>query len=344
MIASQLGGAAFGIEMEKGQNRRQIEQQKRLQELQIQGNKEMTDYQKMKELEMWRNTSYPAQMAMMKEAGLNPSLMYGMGGGGGTTVGGGGAGVSGASASGSSGQGIAGAQMGLQMKAQTELLQAQKENIEADTANKQGDTANKPKVGANLDASTASLTQGIENQRAQERLTVIQGYIADTELEIKGKTKEDAIRLVSQEVEMADNEIRAMKRENWVDDATAKDRIGMVRARLAGALLENLLTDAKISLTKEETMAIGKRLSQGWEGLYQQGVAQGEQRRASENNRRMNDVTESEKVPIEILEKVAQAIGLGAGIRGAKGGDNNERFKEYIKTRQVFGNDWKGGN
>lgn len=140
MIPAQAAAAIFGIEMEKGQNRRQIQQQGKLQAMQIRGSKELTDYQKMKELEIWKETSYPAQMAMMKEAGLNPSLMYGMGGGGGVTVGGSGAGVSGGSATGASAQGLGAMGMGLQMRAQTELLQAQKENIEADTANKQAET------------------------------------------------------------------------------------------------------------------------------------------------------------------------------------------------------------
>ena len=37
--------------------------------------------------EMWRKTNYPAQVGMMNKAGLNPALMYGLGGGAGTTAG-----------------------------------------------------------------------------------------------------------------------------------------------------------------------------------------------------------------------------------------------------------------
>ncbi len=36
---------------------------------------------------MWEETNYPAQVKMLKEAGLNAGLMYGMSGGGGTTTG-----------------------------------------------------------------------------------------------------------------------------------------------------------------------------------------------------------------------------------------------------------------
>jgi hypothetical protein len=38
-------------------------------------------------MDMWNKTNYGAQVAQMEKAGLNPALMYGMGGGGGTTAG-----------------------------------------------------------------------------------------------------------------------------------------------------------------------------------------------------------------------------------------------------------------
>ena len=39
------------------------------------------------QMDMWNKTNYQAQLKHMKKAGLNPALMYGMGGGGGTTAG-----------------------------------------------------------------------------------------------------------------------------------------------------------------------------------------------------------------------------------------------------------------
>ena len=35
------------------------------------------------QLEMWEKTNYPAQVAQMRKAGLNPALMYGQAGAGG---------------------------------------------------------------------------------------------------------------------------------------------------------------------------------------------------------------------------------------------------------------------
>lgn len=248
MIGQQLGGAALGIEMEKGQNRRQIRQQEKLQELQIKGNKEMTDYQKMKELEMWKATSYPAQMAMMKEAGINPALMYGMSGGGGTTVGGGGAGVSGAAASGSSGQGMTGAGMGLMMNAQVELLKAQKENIEADTADKLGSAGNRPKIGKNLDSSSNLMNQqawevglraALEDilQQTDEKGEYVGGGTTES---VAAKNRIAELLMKNETIKKIGEEIQLMKAKGLTE----------------GQVYENLRKDGKLKDTEIEWNAL----------------------------------------------------------------------------------------
>ena len=73
----------FGIDRKQ----EQIDQQRKLQDLQIEGNKSMLDYSSMKQREMWDYTNYSNQRKHMEEAGLNPAMMYGMSGGGGSTVG-----------------------------------------------------------------------------------------------------------------------------------------------------------------------------------------------------------------------------------------------------------------
>ena len=58
---SIIGGLsnAFGIG-EKRQDRRQLEQQRKLQGLAIEGSKALTDYQMEKQMEMWKNTNWEA--------------------------------------------------------------------------------------------------------------------------------------------------------------------------------------------------------------------------------------------------------------------------------------------
>lgn len=139
---SLLGNAAgmgMGMINAKANDKRQLEQQQKLQDMQIAGNKQMVDYQKMKDYEMWQKTSYPGQIEMMKKAGLNPALAYGMAGGGGAITGGSG-GVSGGTAQQNPGEITSG--MGMVDIAQVALLDAQRKNIEADTKNKEASTQN----------------------------------------------------------------------------------------------------------------------------------------------------------------------------------------------------------
>lgn len=88
--------------------------------------------------EMWDYTNYENQMEHIKNAGLNPGLLYGIGGGGGQTVG---AGAPGVSANAPSG-GNQGSGMGISMQevVQTRLMEAQAKKIEAETENLQQGT------------------------------------------------------------------------------------------------------------------------------------------------------------------------------------------------------------
>lgn len=131
-VAQSGIGAGMGLLLGGINDRRQLQQQQDLQNLQIKGSKELTDYQYQKQLEMWKATNFSAQKEQLKMAGLNPGLIYGMGGAGGTTTGSGGAGVSGANAP----VGGREVQDAMGMGMQLQLLKAQKDNIEADTANK----------------------------------------------------------------------------------------------------------------------------------------------------------------------------------------------------------------
>lgn len=149
--ANGLLGQVFGQFTAKRDDKRQLKQAGKLQALQIAGNKEMLDYQKMKDLEIWKATSYPGQLEMMEQAGLNPALMYGQGGGGGVTTGGT------ASVQGQSASARSEAIQGMGMMMQHQLTAAQIKNINADT--KQKEVAAAKAAGAdtqNVNADTAN--------------------------------------------------------------------------------------------------------------------------------------------------------------------------------------------
>lgn len=241
-------GAVFGIATQGMNDRRQMRQQERLQNLQLQGNKQMLDWQKAKELELWKETSYPAQMAMMKKAGINPALMYGMGGGGGTTVGGSGGGVSGGSAPQGGGEIYGGMGMGIMMKSQVELLKAQKENIEADTADKLGSAGNRPKIGKNLDSSSNLMDQqawevglraALEDvlQQTNEKGEYVGGGTTES---VAAKNRIAEMLVKNKEIERIGQQITLMK----------------AQGKTEGQVYENLVKDGKLKDVEIEWNAL----------------------------------------------------------------------------------------
>nr|WAE43715.1 MAG: DNA pilot protein [Microviridae sp.] len=152
--ASGLVNGAVGAVFGQMNDNRQLNQQQKLQDMQMQGQKEMTDYNQAAALKMWQDTNYPAQVSQLEKAGLNPGLLYGKGGGGGATASVSPGNVAAGEAPKGGGEITAMAGLGMQTAAQLELLKAQKENIEADTANKIADNPNLSAKTPNIVADT----------------------------------------------------------------------------------------------------------------------------------------------------------------------------------------------
>lgn len=129
-------GAILGLGLGNINDKRQLKQQQKLQDMQIQGQNLLGAADMERQLKMWKDTNFSAQMAEIEKAGLSPGLIYGMGGAGGATTG---------QSAHSVGSGDApkggGEAMGMAlMTGQMGLLRAQKENIEADTKQKEAAT------------------------------------------------------------------------------------------------------------------------------------------------------------------------------------------------------------
>lgn len=255
--AQGILGIALGRAMEKHNDERQIRQQRALQDMQMQGNREMMKYGKELDYEMWKKTNYGAQMEELRKAGLNPGLLYGMGGQGGMTTGGSAPGVGSGSAPSGGGEAMG---MGIQaMGMQLQLLNAQKENLEADTANKRSENPNIPLTGENIKAQTMDLLQGVQNKKAQERLTKIQGDIAELDEELKSKTLEDAIELVNIEEMSARTQLDRLARMNELEKATYDTRYQMIGVELTTMLLNNEIQRAQKKNINADT---GKKIAE----------------------------------------------------------------------------------
>ena len=65
--------------MQQGANSANIKRQ-------VEAQKQLTDYNMKKQLELWEATGYEAQKKQIEKAGLNPGILYGRSGAGGQTT------------------------------------------------------------------------------------------------------------------------------------------------------------------------------------------------------------------------------------------------------------------
>lgn len=218
----------------KGKDARQLNQQEKLNQLQMKGEKEMMQYGMGLQKQMWEDTGYGAQKDQMKRAGINPALMYGMGGGGGQTVGN----ASGAPVAGGMAPAGSGSEtetmgaMGMQMAQQINLMKAQEENIKADTENKKQET----QVGI-----------------AQVGKTYAEGERATVDVELIKRTMDAKIQQITGESKSA-----------W---AKGEVDVNTVNEQVAKVVNESLQSELQKQNIQAETAKKLADVAQGWKDL-----------------------------------------------------------------------------
>lgn len=253
-------GSLIGLATAGWQDRRQIEQQKKLQELQEAGNKRMADYQQKLAMEMWEKTNYPAQVEQLKLAGLNPGLLYGKGGGGGTTANASVGSVSGGSAS--SGQGEILQGIGLMQQQQQMRLQNAQIKVLESQANKNNVDAKKAE-GVDTDLANKqieSLSQGIENAKAQKLLTEADVYLRNLQssmesinIDFNKRTFDDRADEILWNAKRTFELMKQAENETYISNSTMKNKISIVNAEVIKSWLTNALVEADIKLRKAQT-------------------------------------------------------------------------------------------
>lgn len=247
--AQSLVGTGMGLLLEKHNDKRQLEQQQKLQDQQIKGQKEMTNYNMQKQLQMWKDTNYGAQVEQLNKAGLNPGLIYGMGGGGGTTIGNASGNVSGAQAP-SGGQEV---QNMIGQQLQYALLNAQKQNIEADTQNKLVDAAKKSGVDTKeAIARTNVLDQEYDNLREDFQIKRLQQTMSNIENYEKQASQEDRLDYIEYQAKIASKQAIKAANEANLSTASLQNQIEIIRQQAIGAGIENEFKKSNIEVNKEK--------------------------------------------------------------------------------------------
>lgn len=258
--ANNVVNAGMGLLLGKINDKRQLKQQKKLQDMQMAGNKEMAIFNNAEALKMWDATNYAAQVKQMEKAGLSVAGMYGSGGGGGGATASQGSGVSGAAAPTGGGEVGMALQMGL-MNAQIEQIKAATEKTKTETTKIAGADTNL------TNATISNLAQDTQNKAIQHELMTIDKGLQEIELRLSTKNElnrellqDDAVRILYSQVEILENEA-------GISTATKEAVIDEVKTRLAGAIIENELKKENINLTKEQIKAVAQEITQNPEYL-----------------------------------------------------------------------------
>ncbi len=127
-LITGAAGTVVNEQLDRAREDRTNKQTEKLMGIQQQNQRNLNQQGHDLSLKHWRDTSYPMQKMMMEKAGLNPALMYGNAGTGGSTGSGSGGGAS---------MGQAASSQGKAMDINNSMLvKAQIDNIKADTAQK----------------------------------------------------------------------------------------------------------------------------------------------------------------------------------------------------------------
>jgi hypothetical protein len=296
--ANGIVGTGLGLMLQGHNDRRQIKQQGALNDQQLSYDIKKMGAERESQLEMWKNTSYPAQKEMMEKAGLNPALMYGMGGGGGVTTGGSSSGVNAPKAPGGGGE-----MMGMMMqKAQLDLMKAQARKTETEADNI-GEGGVDRRLG---ETKILDLATGIENKAAQTKLIKVQTDISKLDQRIKTESFEDVIDMIGYNSENAYESLRRAYYENEITRETFDTKIATAQAELIRIGFDSALKQSGIDYNNQKVKESVQNIAQNWASLRQQDKRILIETFNSESNR-MNAETGKQNANTnirEFLEKV----------------------------------------
>lgn len=261
--AGQIVGTGLGLLLEGHEDQRQREQQKALTDIQVKGSKELSGFNLSLQKDLWNYTNYENQVKHLKDAGLNPALLYGKGGGGGASASINPGSVSGGSAGQNPGEVGQMAGLGLQMASQLSLNSAQAENLRAQADLARAEAEKKRGVDTALGHSQIeALAAQTSNDWAKTKLTGLQAEATqiqnqiNSDIQAKGYVQE---KLIS-EIEEINMRWTNLADSHTLFNATKDTMIQIKNQELANMVLNGKLTEAETQKTQE-------LINQGWKNL-----------------------------------------------------------------------------
>jgi len=247
--------------------RKQIEQQKKLTDIQVEALKELADYGMGISKEMFEATGYGAQRRQMEEAGLNPALMYGHAGTGGSTMSASAGNVSGGYASDEAAlkqAKIAQRGMALQLAKLSSEIAVNNSIAKKNLADADATEGYKKDQAMAWIKNIEEITKNTEVQRQgillQNDFDRIRNYIAE-------KSADYNIETLKWMTEKARKEYEIILNNKEISDKTKNDVIESYKLNNMNIAMEMLNKKAGIELSKAQTEKAINDILQGWEEL-----------------------------------------------------------------------------
>ena len=264
---AQVGGGILSMIGQRKREERAMKNQQKLMGLQMRNQMTLNEQGQKLQMDTWEGTNYPAQMKMLEEAGLNPSLLYGKGGSGGVTGSQGGG--SAASGNAPAPQQMPNMDIGNALRTATEVMlskaQTRKLNAEANVIESYGTKQ--------AEAGIAKTIAETQNEVTKNKLIQIEADIAEIERANRDYRIKAEIASIVQETKnlLTQNELT----EAQFDDIVKETKYKAINAHLTGALIQS---DTKLNQTQAQALVTG--LVQKWTelGLTERKLNQEDQR------------------------------------------------------------------
>lgn len=281
---------------QKKREKRQFGYQKQLMDIQAQNQMMLNQQAKDLSLDLWMDTNAKAQMEQLEKAGLNPALMYGQSGPGGTTATGSGGGASGGAA-----PQVTHPYLDISNAIEASLASAKKKLLENQALKEEAEARSIMGEEGTLGAAQiANLLQDVKSKKAVQTLTELKSDMQRVENRIINATEKNAIKMVEVELSSGLAMLKSLEAQGEIDQATVQDKIDIIRSESVRMVLSNKEIQARTGLLDSQTRQVDEAIKQAWESLRVQWAGA---KNDAERNRVMDESNVIKAVEVELNDQ-----------------------------------------